>query len=58
MFRNTLRELGAQAGAENQNGFTFGLPYGQDVTKAREIEAAVPEVWGRVWTKKLRRWMA
>lgn len=56
--RETLRELGARAGAENQNGFTFGLLYGRDVERAREIEAGVPQVWARVWTRKQRRWMS
>ncbi|MBW0105015.1 CHAD domain-containing protein [Pseudonocardia sp. KRD291] len=56
--RETLRELGAQAGAENQNGFTFGLLYGRDVATAHEIETTVPEVWERVWDKKQRRWMS
>ncbi|MDN5917791.1 MAG: CHAD domain-containing protein [Pseudonocardia sp.] len=56
--RETLRELGAQAGAENQNGFTFGLLYGRDVARAHEIESTVAQVWARVWNKKQRRWMS
>lgn len=56
--RETLRELGAQAGAENQNGFTFGLLYGRDVATAQEIEARVGGVWSRVGTRKQRRWMS
>ncbi|RZT84563.1 CHAD domain-containing protein [Pseudonocardia sediminis] len=55
--RETLRELGAQAGAENQNGFTFGLLYGQDVERAKAVQSAVPDVWARVNDKKQRRWM-
>ena len=55
--RETLRELGAQAGAENQNGFTFGVLYGEDVAMARQAERSVARVWPQVWATKHRRWM-
>lgn len=56
--REPLRELGARAGAQGQNGFTFGLLYGREMAQAREAEAAVPGVWSRIWAKKGRRWMS
>ena len=55
--RETLRELGAQAGAENQNGFTFGLLHGRDGARAEEVESTVADVWARAWDRKRRRWM-
>jgi CHAD domain-containing protein len=56
--RQALRELGAQAGAENQNGYTFGILHGRDEVHAREIEERLPETWGRVGARKHRRWMS
>lgn len=55
--RHALRELGAQAGAENQNGYTFGLLHGRDDARAREIENRLPETWGRAGARRHRRWM-
>ncbi len=55
--RQALRELGAQAGAENQNGFTFGLLHGRDEIRAAEIEERLAETWARVGARKHRRWM-
>ncbi|WP_132421920.1 CHAD domain-containing protein [Pseudonocardia endophytica] len=56
--RHALRELGAQAGAENQNGYTFGILHGRDEVHAREIEERLPETWGRIGARKHRRWMS
>lgn len=55
--RRALRDLGAQAGAENQNGYTFGILHGRDEVHAREIEERLPETWGRAGARKHRRWM-
>lgn len=55
--REALRELGAQAGAENQNGYTFGVLHGRDEMHARAIEDRLAETWGRAGARKHRRWM-
>lgn len=55
--RHALRGLGARAGAENQNGYTFGVLHGRDEVRAREIEDRLPETWGRAGARKHRRWM-
>ena len=55
--RGALRELGAQAGAENQNGYTFGVLHGRDEMHARAIEDRLAETWSRAGARKHRRWM-
>lgn len=55
--RETLRTLGARAGAEDRNGFTFGVLHGRDTATMLELEGRLPAVWERVWTKKSRTWM-
>ncbi|MFC5950673.1 CHAD domain-containing protein [Pseudonocardia lutea] len=42
--RQLLRELGAQAHAEGENGFTFGLLYGRAQVEAERIEEQLPEL--------------
>lgn len=42
--RQLLRELGAQASAEGENGFTFGILYGRAQADAERIEAQLPEL--------------
>lgn len=55
--RHALRDLGAQAGAENQNGYTFGILHGRDEARARAIEHRLPETWARAGAREHRRWM-
>lgn len=55
--RETLRLLGAQAGAESRNGFTFGVLHGLDTARMRELEQQLPGVWEQAWTRRARRWM-
>lgn len=52
--RETLRELGAQA----ENGFSFGVLFGQDAARAATIEAGLEQTWTATRSTKLRRWMA
>ncbi|MCE0763404.1 CHAD domain-containing protein [Pseudonocardia kujensis] len=42
--RQLLRELGAQASAEGENGFTFGILYGRAQAAAERIEEQLPEL--------------
>ncbi|OSY39234.1 MULTISPECIES: CYTH and CHAD domain-containing protein [Pseudonocardia] len=55
--RDLLRTLGARAGAENGNGFTFGVLHGRDTARMLELERRLPGVWKEVWTSRARRWM-
>lgn len=55
--RGVLRELGAQAHAAGENGFTFGLLLGRDTERAHRLEARFPRVWEQAWRKKTRRWL-
>ncbi|MBC3190681.1 CHAD domain-containing protein [Pseudonocardia sp. C8] len=55
--RETLRTFGARAGADDENGFTFGVLHGRDTAAMLELEHRLPDVWQQVWTKKARRWM-
>ncbi|GAA4691601.1 CYTH and CHAD domain-containing protein [Pseudonocardia yuanmonensis] len=42
--RQVLRELGAQAHADGENGFTFGILYGRAQAAAERIEEQLPEL--------------
>ncbi|MBO4238983.1 MULTISPECIES: CYTH and CHAD domain-containing protein [Pseudonocardia] len=55
--RETLRTLGARAGAERDNGFTFGVLHGRDTATMLDLERRLPTVWETAWTRRARRWM-
>ncbi|MBN9735326.1 MULTISPECIES: CHAD domain-containing protein [unclassified Pseudonocardia] len=55
--RELLRTLGARAGAESRNGFTFGVLHGRDTAAMIGLEERLPGVWEHVWTTRSRRWM-
>jgi CHAD domain-containing protein len=55
--REALRELGAQAHAAGDNGFTFGVLHGHDSAAAALVEARLPGLWDVAWKKKARRWL-
>ncbi|ODU03627.1 MAG: hypothetical protein ABS81_13445 [Pseudonocardia sp. SCN 72-86] len=55
--REALRELGAQAHAAGDNGFTFGVLHGHDRAMAALVEARLPGLWDVAWRKKARRWL-
>lgn len=55
--REALRELGAQAHAAGENGFSFGLLHGQDAALAARIEEQLPALWADAWTPRNRRWL-
>jgi CHAD domain-containing protein len=46
--RPLLRELGMRAHLAGENGFTFGLLYGQELARCAEIESVYPKYWKRV----------
>ena len=52
------RDLLRRLGAGNRNGFTFGILYGREESRARAVRTELPAVWQRASSKKLRRWMA
>ncbi|MFD1149033.1 CYTH and CHAD domain-containing protein [Saccharothrix hoggarensis] len=43
--RPVLRELGAKAQLDGENGFTFGLLHGLETAAARRVEERFPAVW-------------
>ena len=50
MARAALRELGAQAHAAGENGFSFGVLHGRDAARAARIEEELPQLWAEAWT--------
>jgi CHAD domain-containing protein len=52
--RELLRELGARAHVAGENGFTFGRLHALEQVRAEQLEAAYPDVVGRLPDKKLR----
>lgn len=55
--RDTLRRLAGEAHLSGENGFSFGLLHGQDAARAARIEAELPRLWARAWSRKQRRWL-
>lgn len=55
--RTVLRELGAQAYAAGENGFTFGVLHGAATAAADRERDRLPGLWRRAWTTKARRWL-
>ncbi|WP_309114998.1 CYTH and CHAD domain-containing protein [Saccharothrix sp.] len=52
--RPVLRELGAQAHLDGENGFTFGVLHGRETARARRVEERFPAVWADLGRPKLR----
>ncbi|MGW4110008.1 CYTH and CHAD domain-containing protein [Actinosynnema sp. NPDC004786] len=52
--RPVLRELGAKAQLDGENGFTFGLLHGLETAAARRVEERFPAVWRGLGRPKLR----
>jgi CHAD domain-containing protein len=55
--RGALRELGAQAHAAGENGFSFGVLLGLDAARAGTVENDLPELWTGAWARKRRAWL-
>ena len=52
--RPVLRELGAKARLDGENGFTFGLLHGLETAAARQVEDRFPAAWRGLGKPKLR----
>ncbi len=52
--RPVLRELGAKAQLDGENGFTFGLLHGLETAAAQRVEDRFPAAWRRLGKPKLR----
>ncbi|MEU7531179.1 CYTH and CHAD domain-containing protein [Saccharothrix sp. NPDC042600] len=52
--RPVLRELGAQAHLDGENGFTFGVLHGRETARAQRVEERFPAVWADLGRPKLR----
>jgi CHAD domain-containing protein len=57
VVRPVVRELGAQAHAAGENGFTFGLLHERQRARAAEAEKRFGDAWTRLRAKKHRRWL-
>jgi CHAD domain-containing protein len=57
VVRPVVRELGAQAHAAGENGFTFGLLHERQRIRADEAEERFGDAWARLGAKKHRRWL-
>lgn len=55
--RETLRELGAKAYLENENGFTFGRLHALEEARAEQLVERYPEALERLPRRDLRRWL-
>ncbi|TQM09706.1 CHAD domain-containing protein [Pseudonocardia kunmingensis] len=55
--RDALRELGALAHADGENGFAFGVLHGRDTARAARIEEDLPQMWAEAWQRRNRRWL-
>ena len=57
MARQRLREYGARAHANGENGFTFGRLHALEEWRADETERDFEKAWGRFPRKNLRAWI-
>lgn len=57
VIRPVLRQLGAQAGRSNENGFTFGLLHERHRSHEADAERRFDAAWDRVAAKKTHRWL-
>lgn len=55
--RQEIRRLATALSGGEIDGFTFGILYGQQLTRASVVEGELPEVWRQVSDPKYRRWM-
>jgi CHAD domain-containing protein len=55
--RGTVRDLGVQAHLAGENAFTFGLLYGQDACRAKDLEARARRAWKRASRPAVSRWL-
>jgi inorganic triphosphatase YgiF len=53
--RPVIRELAGRAHLEGGNGFTHGLLYGQEITRAERARAELSRVWKRLTSGKHRK---
>ncbi|MFI9812458.1 CYTH and CHAD domain-containing protein [Saccharothrix variisporea] len=52
--RPVLRELGAQAHLDGENGFTFGVLHALETARAQRVEERFPAAWADLGRPKLR----
>jgi CHAD domain-containing protein len=55
--RAASRELGVQAHRAGENAFTFGVLYGQDACRARELEEEARHAWKQASRPKYGAWL-
>jgi CHAD domain-containing protein len=55
--RPVLRTLAAQAHLEGGNGFTYGLLYAAEATRAERVENNLPATWKRMRKRKNTAWL-
>jgi hypothetical protein len=57
MARQVLREFGAQAYLNGENGFTFGRLHALEQWRAERAEQEFRAAWDALPSKKIRRWI-
>ncbi|MGH8918466.1 MAG: CHAD domain-containing protein, partial [Actinomycetes bacterium] len=57
VLRPVLRKLAGQAHLEGGNGFTYGLLYAAEATRAERVENDLPRVWKRMRKPKSTAWL-
>src|SRR5918998_1011333 len=55
--RPVLRELAAQAHLEGGNGFTYGLMYATEATRADQVDNDLPRAWKQMRKRKNIAWL-
>ncbi|MGH3916770.1 MAG: CHAD domain-containing protein [Pseudonocardiaceae bacterium] len=57
VLRPVLRKLAGQAHLEGGNGFTYGLMYAAEATRAERVENNLPRAWKRMRKPKNTAWL-
>jgi hypothetical protein len=55
--RAAIRDLGVEAHMAGENAFTFGLLYGQDACRARDLEQQARHAWKQASRPKYTAWL-
>ncbi|WP_138875843.1 CYTH and CHAD domain-containing protein [Nocardioides dongxiaopingii] len=57
VVRADLRRMAARATADGESAFTYGVLHEREQSRASVLEGELAAAWGRLDSKKLRRWL-
>ncbi len=57
LARPLLRQLGMRSQLEGENGFTFGLLHGRELSRADQVLTTLARPWRRLAKPRVRRWL-